>query len=452
MSESSFTTKLKPSQIKDALKIAVDTKLSLMVWGAPGIGKSQIAQAFADSMWPLRNRGNKLMAEIQSSLSGDLTGIPQTFIDELKDEYARLEKATVDQEFNLIDMRLSQCDPTDLRGCPVPVTYYVDSSKTPWLHPTQEEIKEHNLEVVTQTIWAPVALLNLPKDWKGILLFDELNSAIPVTQAAAYQIFLDHRIGELTFPEGAVVIAAGNRENDGGVTYELALPLRDRIIHVEMVPDVEEWLQYAVETQQDADIISYLKARSSDFNTLNPDEPNIAGGSSPRSWVRAGEIKRSYERLFGSGKKQVLRAMLEGTLGTEIAGRFIVHCDMTSKLPSTYDILNANASHEQNLNAQKIPDPTVAKFYAVVSNLLYAMINHSKAHAKSEITKAQFNKYCENFCAYIDNSFSTNYETIIIMALRTLIKNQVFMSLTEIKNYHAIVQKHSKLVQKCWTL
>ena len=73
--------------------------------------------------------------------------------------------------------------------------------------------------------WAPPVDLpskELAKQYDTVVLFlDELNSAPPSTQAAAYQLVLNRRVGNYVLPENVVMIAAGNRETDKGVVYRM---------------------------------------------------------------------------------------------------------------------------------------------------------------------------------------------------------------------------------------
>ena len=92
--------------------IESDVKLSVMIWGAPGIGKSQTVSAVAK-----------------------------------------------DHELDLVDLRLSQLAPTDLRGLPV----------------------ADRKEAISR--WYPPEFL--PTGGKGILFLDELNMAPPAVQGIA---------------------------------------------------------------------------------------------------------------------------------------------------------------------------------------------------------------------------------------------------------------------------
>ena len=92
-------------------------------------------------------------------------------------------------------------------------------------------------------VWAAPSQ-NLPRQefaakYKNVILFlDEMNSAAPAVQAAAYQLILNRKVGQYTLPDNVLIVAAGNREADKGVTYRMPAPLANRFVHLEMSVDV----------------------------------------------------------------------------------------------------------------------------------------------------------------------------------------------------------------------
>jgi MoxR-like ATPase len=117
----------------------------------------------------------------------------------------------------VIDVRLALWEPTDIKGIP-----YYNSDKG-------------------AMVWAPPAELPTHPDSTAIIFLDELNSAPPAVQAAAYQLVLNRRVGTYELPKGVDVVAAGNREGDRGVTYRMPAPLANRFVHLEMKVDFDDW-------------------------------------------------------------------------------------------------------------------------------------------------------------------------------------------------------------------
>jgi len=103
-----------------------------------------------------------------------------------------------DMDAHVIDVRLSLWEPTDIKGIP-----YFDSN-------------------ANTMVWAPPGELpskEFAKNHKQIILFmDEMNSAPPAVQAAAYQLILNRKVGTYELPDNVLIVAAGNREADKKTT------------------------------------------------------------------------------------------------------------------------------------------------------------------------------------------------------------------------------------------
>lgn len=121
----------------------------------------------------------------------------------------------------LVDIRLSQYDSVDLRGIPSP-----ENGLTKWNVPSTLPFKGNPMfDEASPCI---------------VLFLDEINSAAPAVSAVAYQLVNDRRVGEHELMDNVVIIAAGNRETDKGVTNKMPTPLANRFRpHVEVGLDVD---------------------------------------------------------------------------------------------------------------------------------------------------------------------------------------------------------------------
>ncbi len=218
----------------------------LMLWGAPGVGKSAlVAQA------------------------ARVCGVP------------------------MIDLRLSQLEPSDLRGMPY--------QKDGWVE------------------WATPSMLPdaIRHGVRGVLFLDEINAALPQVAAAAYQLILDRRLGDYLLPAGWAILAAGNRLGDRGVTYAMPAPLANRFTHVEMEPSLEDWLLWAEASGVDARLQGFLRQRP-DLLLLLPERANVHAFPTPRSWAFADRALRKF-----AGDADVLEPALIACVG-EVAGRLLM--------------------------------------------------------------------------------------------------------------------------------
>lgn len=155
------------------------------------------------------------------------------------------------------DLRLAQCDPTDLRGV---LVYDPQDKSARW-----------------------VVCSALPRDGRGILFLDEINLAPPSVQAAAYQLILDRRVGDYQLPEGWMLVAAGNRIEDRANIYKLPAPLANRFVHVQVAPDLNDWKKWAFENGVHPSIVAFLNFKPELFCRV-PQQIKDDVFPTPRTW------------------------------------------------------------------------------------------------------------------------------------------------------------------------
>jgi MoxR-like ATPase len=192
---------------------------------------------------------------------------------------ALVKQLALEQKRNLIDLRMTQMDVSDLRGIP-----YLDNE--------------------TKTMkWAPPVSLPTNELDTSILFLDELNCASPAVQASAYQLILDRKVGEYKLPKGVTIIAAGNRDSDKGVTFRMAAPLLNRFVHIEVDYCLDTWLQWAERNEIHASIIKYLKEYPKDFASTengNIIQKDVKAFATPRSWHYVSDcLKSLYPTING---------------------------------------------------------------------------------------------------------------------------------------------------------
>lgn len=429
---------LVPSKVMKAMTLADAVRDSMMIWGAPGIGKSAIAKEYADKTYPLRKNSAKKL-EFMRMCAAD----PDH---EMTDaDVAAFEAKLLDQETNFIDFRLSQIDPSDLRGVPIPERIFRDIVTGKVLTESERQAAQ-NYMAETVVVWAAPKLLKLPAEWKGVILFDEINSAMPIVQAASYQLILDRCVGEMVLPKDAFVLAAGNRETDGGVTFSLATPLRDRMTHVEMVADYEDWIHhYAIPNRVDPMTIAFITNTGSRyFNTLSPNDPSHSGGTSPRSWTRVSDFEKA-RRNGVQVDKDIYHAMVAGRIGEANALAYIEYVENVAGLPDTMAILRGEVRELDR-------DADISQKYFVAVNLMMKIIDLHEGKMAKKIEAADWKEYCTNFIEFLEHNFSKENAELSILAMRTITLNEVMISYSEVPAFKPFVQRYSKLVKKARSL
>jgi len=209
----------------------------------------------------------------------------------------------------VIDIRLSQMEPSDLRGIPFRHNGTVD-----WAIPSLlPDAQRHG-----QT---------------GILFLDEITSAPPTVSAAAYQLILDRRLGEYQVPEGWAIFAAGNRQGDRGVTYSMPAPLANRFSHFEVETHLDDWVAWAYRHNIDERIIGFLRFRPELLFDFDPAHNPVAFPS-PRSWEFAHRALQKFQ-----DHPQLLQGTLQACVGPAAGVELNAFVNSLDKMPDLDAIL-----------------------------------------------------------------------------------------------------------------
>lgn len=206
--------------------LLVKTMPSVMLWGPPGVGKSQAVRQVA--------------REIEQN-----TG----------------------KTVNVTDVRLLLFNPIDLRGIP---TSNADKTLAIWLKPQIFQMDPSD-EVI------------------NILFLDEISAAPQSVQAAAYQITLDRVVGEHKLPDNCIVIAAGNRTTDKSVAFKMPKALANRLMHIEIEGSFNSWKEWAIGSGINDKVIGFLSFRQNYLMGFDSGSDDLAFPT-PRAWEMVSNI------------------------------------------------------------------------------------------------------------------------------------------------------------------
>ena len=353
------TLQVRPSDTRDIVLRAMKAKRPIFLWGPPGIGKSELVQQIVDS-------------------------------GELGNAY-------------MIDMRLALMEPTDLRGYPF-----------------------RNPETNTME-WAPPADLptqELADSYDTIVVFlDELNSAPPSVQAAAYQLVLNGRIGQYTMPGNVKIVAAGNRETERGVTYRMPSPLANRFRHINMEVNFEDWSVWAVNNTVHQDVIGYLTYSKADLFDFDP-KTSSQSFATPRSWSFVSEL------LDDALPENTLTDLVAGAVGEGLAVKFMNHRKVSGQLPNPSDILIGKV---RDLKCKEI-----SAMYSLTISLCYEL---QQAHQKKA---KNWNEMADRFFDYMMDNFET--ELVVMGAKVALTNYKLPFDPSKLKSFDRFHKKFGKYV------
>ncbi len=211
------------------VNIPIKNVPSVMLWGPPGVGKSQ--------------------------------GVAQI---------ARKIEEETGKRVCVTDVRLLLFNPIDLRGIP---TSNEDKTLAVWLKPKIFDMDESDSVV-------------------NILFLDEISAAPQSVQAAAYQITLDRVVGEHRLPDNCIVIAAGNRITDKSVSYKMPKALANRLLHIEIKGSFSSWEKWASSVGINDKVLGFLTERKDLLMAFDPASSDLAFPT-PRTWEMVSRLLNS---------------------------------------------------------------------------------------------------------------------------------------------------------------
>jgi len=265
---------MRPNQLKRTLKKIekMPENPSILLLGKAGIGKSTAVREVAKE---IAQRRDKEFIEYDDAKSSEILSSPEEY-------------------YVFVDLRLTECEPSDLIGLP----------------------RETNGSVVFKPLrWAEV----LSKT-SGVLFLDELtNVQRPDILSVAYKLVFDRMAGFTKFDDDVLLISAGNKPKHSSVAVELPAPLMDRVtllpISTPTLREWEEWMTSHYGEDWDRTVLGFLQAfKEENYFARMPDKPEtLKNYPTPRSWTK---VARYLARGIDG------RDVIDGTVGKEVGQRF----------------------------------------------------------------------------------------------------------------------------------
>jgi hypothetical protein len=347
-------------QARKAITKAFQSKRPVFLWGPPGIGKSEVVQEIAD----------------------DLGG-------------------------HVIDLRMAQMEPTDIRGIPF---FNKEINRMDWASPVDLPDEDFASQY-------PIV----------VLFLDEMNSAPPAVQAAGYQLILNRRVGKYKLPDNVVIVAAGNRDSDKGVTYRMPMPLANRFVHLEMRPDFASWQNWAVNKGIHKDVVGYLSFAKQDIYDFDSKSSSRAFAT-PRSWVFVSDLLKDEDT-----DNDTLFNLVAGAIGEGLAVKFMAHRKVAGRMPEPSDILSGKVKDLQVKEVSAMYSLTISMCYELKDSL-----------DNKRVDNKEFHKMADNFFNYIMANFETE---LVVMGAKIALKTyKLPIEPSQLKNFDDFHKKYGKYI------
>ena len=313
-----------------------------------------------------------------------------------------VHQIAAEQGRKVVDVRLSLWDPTDIKGIP----YFNSDTKT--------------------MCWAPPE--ELPKLFESdeILFLDELNSAAPATQAAAYQLVLNRKVGTYQLPSKVSIVAAGNRETDKSVTYRMPAALANRFIHLELRVKFDDWHDWAVEAKINPQVTGYLNFSKQDLFDFDPRGSSRAFPT-PRTWSFVSELLSDDD-----GDEDTLTDLISGTIGEGLAIKFMAHRKVAKQMPKPIDILHGKI--------KECSIKEISAMYSLTTSMCYELQEADQNKVKD------WDKMADNFFDFMMSNFPV--EIVVMGAKLALTKYQLPFDSGKMVNFDKFHDKYGHYVRQ----
>ena len=245
--------------------------------------------------------------------------------------------------WGMVEERVAQMEAIDLRGIPGITEYGTTRFNPPDELPLkgrEKDFPEH-----------------------GVIFFDEINlsQASDDVRSACFQILDQKRLGGAVLLPGWIPAAAGNQTEYNMMAVELAMPLKNRFVHIFTgPPTVDEWCEWALTHDIDPRIIAFHKS-GIQAGLLYKFDAGEYAFPTPRSWAMASDLIKNAQARNESTRGDILRLM-SAAIGKAAAVHFNAFIEIVHKCPSLAEIL-------KNPDTTPLPDNQPG-LWAVISTIV----------------------------------------------------------------------------------
>ena len=338
----------------DAMPKAGQKPQPMMIWGQPGVGKSEVIRQVGAQL-------GRPVIDIRLLLKDptDLSGIPY---------------------FNAEYKRMLYAAPNELPPSKDEIQAFIRAMGGKVVEPSAEAPDQYQLINIMNKIQQEEDLTEEEKSMlmhqvvlgDAIVLLDELSSATPAVQAAALQLVLERRIGTYELADGVAIIAAGNRAEDATQHFSMPTPLRNRFSHRTLEVDAEAWLTWAIDAKVHPVVVGYIKDNQTNLNQFDAKNKAQSAFCTPRSWKFFSDFLWSVSdengRIIGLKQRyKFVQRNLASLIGEGVTAALMASIDLVGQLPDVMDILEGRV---KKFNLQELK---LSASYSLIVNLCYVM-------------------------------------------------------------------------------
>ena len=231
---------------------------------------------------------------------------------------------------------------------------------------------------------------------QGILFIDEINCASETLAPSMLDLLQNKKFGPHRIPDGWILVAAGNPPDFNDSAREFDIATLDRVRMIDVQPDTDVWLRYAMDAGINDAVIYYLKMKPQNLLRI---EKTVDGTFyvTPRAWEDLSIVLNESE---AEGIEEGLELITQYIRDPDIAAEFARYRDFYRRYRSEMDvgsILDGRQGPMQDADADSR--------LAVVTMLIDALNSEASevSGLQSALAIAEEGLSEENICSQLDS-------------------------------------------------
>jgi hypothetical protein len=199
----------------------------------------------------------------------------------------------------------------------------------------------------------------LPRDGRGLLVFEEINRCPRQVRVPCLQLLTARQLNDYRLPDGWRLAAACNPDGEDYDVEPLDPALLARFVVLRVVADVKSWVAWAERSGVHPAVCRYVRATPEIFS---------AKQSNPRGWKYVSDLVTAFEREEGKSSSNSLLADVAGLVGDDLATAFLrtYHAGARTGVPSAEEVMGS--SRKVSTRVRRAADEGDTAFFASLTH------------------------------------------------------------------------------------
>lgn len=157
-----------------------------------------------------------------------------------------------------------------------------------------------------------------------LLHLDEVPQSVMMMQNIVSRIVHDRVVGERTLRDDTAIVLSGNMRQHKAGTTEMPTHLRNRLGHIEMIADLDDFRSYSGDRNVNPMITAYLSWRPDHLSMFDATQ---YANASPRTWEKVSDVMELKMPSYAE------RALVTGYVGEGVSNEYYGFLKIASGLP-----------------------------------------------------------------------------------------------------------------------